>query len=146
MRVEKSETVEATEPTGRINVELLERVKQHILEEPRRYDQSVFGRRSREAPCGTAACIAGWTAVLGGAVEAEQLRSHYGDIRKTAQGLLGLNEEEAAKLFHGEPTCECGVGWPKRFARRYYKAKTTRGRASAAAAFIDHIIRTGKVG
>lgn len=138
-----------------INTELLARVRDHILEEPRRYDQTTFGEASEDAPCGTAACIAGWAAHLSGRVSLKKLRAPMNpvrEIRQTAQRALGLTDEEARVLFTGDPTpCWCGDkdcalgGWPPRFGKRYEKAKTARGRASAAAAYIDHIIATGKV-
>ena len=137
-----------------INTELLEKVKQHILEEPRRYDQGTWGGVSDEAPCGTRACIAGWTIHLGGRVGLETLQQGGGkrSVFRSAQRLLRLSDEEAQALFTGDPSpCGCGEPscglneWPYRFARRYQNAKTARGRAGAAAAYLDWIIRTGKV-
>ena len=58
-----------------INVELLEKVKAKIREEPRRMDMADWGRvidpRRIEGddnlpPCGTVGCIAGWAEILSG--------------------------------------------------------------------------------
>ena len=58
-----------------INVELLERVKAAILEEPRRVSMDDWGINYPDIsvqfdddlpPCGTVACIAGWAAKLSG--------------------------------------------------------------------------------
>lgn len=127
------------------NLKLLARVRDHILEEPRRYNQGVFGQESGEAPCGTRACIAGWAALLGGAATLAELAEGTAEIRDKAQALLGLDAGEADILFHGDPACSCGLNWPTPYARRHAKAKTPRGRARAAADYIDFIIRTGKV-
>ena len=69
---------------SKLNVRLLRRVKKHILEEPRRFvmwswmlTKSRFGstypadgyghvHQVKFASCGTAACVAGWTCLLGG--------------------------------------------------------------------------------
>jgi hypothetical protein len=134
----------------RINVKLLARVRDHILEEPRRYDQELWGRPSDEAPCGTAACIAGWTALLGRKVTLKQLRANP-DVSAVARELLNLEPGEASVLFAGSPGWYCGDPdcslnrWPARYAAQYRRAKTARGRARAAANYIDYIIKTGSV-
>lgn len=51
-----------------LNIELLKKVRDKIASTPEAYDQSVYGRVSKEAPCGTAACIAGWTVLLADAM------------------------------------------------------------------------------
>lgn len=53
-----------------LNIELLERVKQHILEEPKRLDMELWrdtaDKSDPDAPaCRTYACIGGWTELLG---------------------------------------------------------------------------------
>lgn len=136
---------------NRINTELLEKVKAHILEEPRRYNQRTFGGTSDEAPCGTAACIAGWAAHLSGEIDLKTLRRGGSTIEGIAQAALGLTYTEAHILFAGDPTpCFCGRptckdAWPQPYAERYAKAETAEDRARAAADYIDHIIATGKV-
>lgn len=134
----------------RINTELLAKVRDHILEEPRRYDQGTWGKQSEEAPCGTVACLAGWTAYLGGLMTLTELQEGAAVVRERAQRALGLSDIEARMLFAGRPRCDCGsdlceYGWPHRFAIQYENAMTDEGRARAAADYIDHIIATGKV-
>jgi len=122
-----------------MNVELLEKVKQHILEEPRRL---VMGRVKLEGEpgttpkpnslmpiyaagntyeskqkfpdCGTMACIMGWARIL--------------DPVAARDGGFGR-------------LCDAST-WPKRFRNRYAKAKTPIMRAKIAAARIDHFIKT----
>jgi hypothetical protein len=59
-------------------------------------------------------------------------------VREEAKRALRLSNDEAQILFAGEPLCGCGsdscrYGWPSRFAEKYERAKTARGRARAAA-------------
>jgi len=62
----------------KLNIELFEKVKAHILEEPRRLSQITWVTTreqqpvrfaeivssDQEPPCGTVACVAGWTSLL----------------------------------------------------------------------------------
>lgn len=85
------------------NVELLERVMQHIQDHPEQHNQ----REWIENDCGTAACFAGW-AVQFSDMQAVQTLT-YGVFRDAAGGLystgeaaervLGLTFEEALALF-----------------------------------------------
>jgi hypothetical protein len=126
------------------NVELLEKVKLHILEEPRRYNQDVAVKNvsTEVAPCGTQACILGWVVRLG----APRWRCSCGmnDCYAGADGkaakLLGLSHDEAEVVYSGG-----GSLWPSRFREQLRKAKTPRGKARAAANFIDYLIAGGKV-
>lgn len=78
---------------------------------PEAYDQTVYARRT---PCGTAACLGGWTVVLGG-IElrwplldgAAVLRTLDGEwIPDAAQRLLGLNSRDADWLFGPDNTID----------------------------------------
>jgi hypothetical protein len=148
-----------------MNVELLEKVKQHILEEPRRYNQQHwigvgeteirkrFGKVGDLPPCGTMACIAGWTCILAGVdLKGVDLFS----ISDKAEELLGINCIQADRLFSSvaedalvdeemdeDEYQEYFSGdWPYGFAKDYVLAKTAEDRAKVAVARIDHFIAT----
>lgn len=144
----------------RLNIELFKKIREKIATTPDAYDQETYGRRNDYAPCGTAACIAGWACVLGEAEPLETVRSLHeryvsGDkeivkrIPSTAKRLLGLTQEEADVLFYGDPsgynedTDEYEGGWPQPFADRWDAGIDDR--SSIAIDYIDHIIETGTV-
>lgn len=98
-----------------MNIELLQKVKQAILDEPRKMDMNVWFDRfwadeeekvrvlrllgKEEAqlpPCGTIGCIAGWSVLLGSSMDPGEL-VHVGS---TAARLLDLDFEQAYDLFH----------------------------------------------
>lgn len=120
-----------------MNVKLLRKVKKHILAEPKRFCFH-WARKSLEAPCGTRACIAGWTIILGAGlmepfdadgdlvIPKSLTRNKMGYYSGPASKLLGITEEQADRLF---------VYWPSPFKDRGYDAKT-------AAARIEHFIKT----
>lgn len=131
----------------RINVELLEQVKAHILAEPRRYHQAVIGTESERSPCGTAACLFGWAGFLSGEVTLQELarigRYDGEDFMDRVQQHLGFNDAEADIV-----ACRYGERWPEPFKTRFSVAESDgdkAGQARAAADYIDHIIRTGRV-
>jgi len=99
--------------------------------------------------------------VLGGAETLEAVqgaldRYRDGDrslierIPATAKQLLGLTQQEADILFHGDPsgyneeTDEYGSGWPQPFADEWYCALGDE-QPAIAIAYLDYIIETGKV-
>jgi hypothetical protein len=74
-----------------LNVELAERVILHVLTYPEQHEQ---GRYFQDTPCGTTACLAGRTVLLGGSVEQinECIYSVYeSDWATTALALLDPN-------------------------------------------------------
>lgn len=145
----------------KINVELLERVKAHILEEPRRFDMSTFVARASDpslllAPdmrpaCGTVACIAGWAVFLSSGLPKKITEDLYESIESHAAGLLGLGleagdlddeeddpdgESEVSRLFYVP-------NWPAEFRRRYrHTENDPTARARVAADRIDHFLKT----
>ena len=150
---------------GQLNIELFEKIREKIVTTPESYDQGTFGRRDRDAPCGTAACIAGWACVLSGAMDPETLyRTSARDpmeVQDKAAEVLGLSDEDAAILFTGEPEGEdfdpdeewdedyAIGGWPAPFGGDWYEARRsdqldTRA-PQVAIAYLTHIIETGKV-
>lgn len=123
-----------------MNKELLLKIKEHILAEPKRLimDDVAFRGRPGErvydggisfeiADCGTAACIAGWACLLSD----ERPSLWYGER------LLRLNYPEKHYLFFAS-------SWPTKFYHRWRNANTPQERAVIAAERIDHFIEHGK--
>lgn len=140
-----------------VNIELLKQVRDKIATTPEAYDQRVFARKSSAAPCGTAACIAGWACVLSGEMDTAELMRReqaigtvYESIRETAKRVLCLDENEADTLFtetpEGEPDYdeERGNGWPEPFCGEWADSGR-RDRPSIAIAYLNHIIETREV-
>lgn len=141
-----------------LNVKLLRRVKQHILEEPKRLIMSGLLVRKDKfrnkfmtdggvdqfqefAPCGTAACIAGWTVLLH---DGMKTKKEGAQMWHRAAKLLGLDDKcrdgessQTSKLF---VTHE----WGSKIAARYHRAKTQKGRAKIAAERIEQFIKEYK--
>jgi hypothetical protein len=116
-----------------MNVKLLRKIQAAIKAEPRRFVMNNWiNRRSRVAPCGTSACIAGHAVLLSFKLpwkEAAGLRlKEHPSIE--AMRLLKLSYNEATLLFYES-------AWP-------YQFKPGRGTTLAkhAIARIDHFIRT----
>lgn len=136
-----------------MNVELLERVKAHILEEPNRLIMgTVIATDKRDfkdaldgynhetgivevtPPCGTAACIAGWTCILGHPeIKPSEIQYNFG-IATEATRLLDIPNIGA--LYYTN-------NWPEPF-RTDFKTTDLKKRAEVAAARIDHFIETGE--
>jgi len=135
-----------------INYALLRRVRDHILEEPRRLYMGMYIRRKADgdvlstnpwdhgtgktlpyAPCGTAACIAGWAALLSG------LDPKYGWLRAATVAAKALRLGEYSEQFDSLVAVD---RWPEPFQSRYMRAMTAPARAKAAADRIDHFIAT----
>lgn len=120
-------------------------------------------------PCGTVGCIAGWTVFLskpkivdvlaakaadstvdtttqdGEAyvrVGQEQLS---GDAIYSAQDILGLEPDQAKRLFYFSNMVSNMHGyyhWPLKFEDAYRNAKTPRARAKVTVERIEHFIKT----
>lgn len=94
---------------NQLNVELFKKIREKIATTPEAYDQGSYGRKEPNAPCGTAACIAGWASLLSGRVELAQVQScnvfdkSMDLVHDSAVGALGLNDEESAILFTEDP-------------------------------------------
>jgi hypothetical protein len=131
-----------------MNVELLEKVKEHILLKPRTFIMGSFIETIGEVPgrttfyndagdiikfdkCGTAACIAGWATIL----HEKTNQIPYGKIQDRAKSILGITESQSNRLFYD-------TFWPKDFYNRYLTAKSQKQRAQVAAERIDHFIAT----
>lgn len=139
-----------------MNVELLRKVKEHILDEPQRLDMSMFGQRTEgemAPPCGTTACIAGWAVILSDpklfTVDIEEFDDVLSDAYKTGRELLRITPGQARRLFFVG-------GWPLTFKEKmryldmsdYDGTYGTAGlavlkaRAAVAAERIDYFIAT----
>jgi hypothetical protein len=125
----------------RINVELLGRVRDHILEDTRRFnmDRYVNVAYGTDAPhCGTIGCIAGWAVMLVEGIPEEISDSYYAGVAEDARRLLGLTYWEAENLFHVSM-------WPKEYKDRFLAADSIDEEAKVAADFINAIIAAGEV-
>lgn len=133
----------------KMNVRLLRKVKRHILDEPRRYDQNGIlstglepstiyrqGERQWRVPsCGTVACIGGWAFILAPGTKPPEMDFDF------AQNALGLTGKQRDRLFAAASDLNIGY-WPEKFVRAYQSAKSPAARASVAAERIEHFIAT----
>lgn len=141
-------------------VNLLRRVKAHIIEEPRRLAMESWVQVSSEAPCGTAACIAGWACLLTlpkteyakymeslpdpnnndfdhywmRSRKAERIAGRGKKPMNRAMDLLGLKRDAAMELFLDE-------NWPERLSNRFNEAQTAKTQAKIAGQAIDAFIK-----
>lgn len=140
-----------------MNVRLLRKVANHIAAEPQRLIMGRACRTGREIfdedhsrpglathdvsfsvkpPCNTAACYAGWSLILGANANPEDISDDFWvDVKNRAMALLQLEPIQAINLFQLK-------NWPHQFRCRYVKAKSAKGRASAAVGRIEHFIAT----
>lgn len=140
----------------KLNIKLFKKIREKIATTPEAYDQGAWGRREETAPCGTAACVAGWACALSGVATTEELAVartgivRAGWIADIAATRLGLEDDEAAVLFNPRPADEDlsdeYAPWPEPFASQWRSArKDVLKESRAAVAYLDHIIETGKV-
>ena len=147
-------------PAKKMNVKLLRKIQEHILEEPRRLNMENWGAkdfsvsRADDPPCGTVGCIAGLACWLEGKrptlvrdfnFRLGRYESHldYAYAERTGAKLLGLTKADAARLFFVEDVWfDETPHWPARFRNRYKGAKTPRGKAKVTSDRIDHFIKT----
>jgi hypothetical protein len=142
-----------------MNTELLLKVKEEILAEPRKLHMDTWLWDARDflevdgegvpeermPPCKTVGCIAGWAVAVSDprppSEVAEDARFSFGfDAAKRAQSLLGL---KSRKLFHHDEEAAAGSGgyWPEEFTARLKKeAPGTPGYARVVADVIDDLI------
>ena len=151
--------------TGDMNIELLNKIKSHVLEEPKRVwmgdwrirwgDQteiSVGMRRGidweyllqlSKPSCGTTACIAGWAVELGGDGDMKgfpyELRGRKLGFPYELRGrkLLGLNSyAQSDRLFYV-------ASWPEQFRKRLAVAPPqSHEYAQVVADRIDWFVKT----
>jgi hypothetical protein len=146
-------------------IRILTKVKEHILEEPKRLDMDQFAAvyspdtKDPNLPaCKTQGCIAGWTILLEKPKVWKELSATAATLQfeqdldstsdDTAADILGIDSEQADNLFFfkewimSEDEEGNALGWPETYARAYDKAKTLKARASVTAKRIDHFIAT----
>jgi hypothetical protein len=141
-----------------MNVELLLKVKETILTEPRKFIMGDWAiniegwRKTRPGdvplelpdaeypPCGTVACISGWATIIsryGG--DPNKLFEERGVsnpwLEEDGQEALDLSDREALRLFFES-------NWPTQFSDRWETARTQQERAQVAADRIDFFIAT----
>lgn len=129
---------------GQINVELLLRVKEQALREPKRIRMAYWftdGEGEDQDPhhpiefmqdCDTAGCIGGWGLVLAGVEHV----CGWEHARQEMLRVFGLDEPQAMRLFH--------LGhWPEDLRDRHYEAELfSIQRAQIIAERIDRFIAT----
>lgn len=101
----------------KMNVRLLRRIGRYILAEPKRVDMSIFLIHKNTSTdivytfpkCNTVGCIAGWACALN-----ELYPERVSEIEARAAELLGLDAEQANRLFYSNPG---GTPQTKRYAQ-----------------------------
>jgi len=117
-----------------IDVKLLKKVRDHILEEPERLNMYILRVHKRNdtderydfPSCGTVGCIAWWVSVLA-------KPPGRGDIIDFATARLNI-PDSFSELFYLD-------AWPDKFMQRYESARSARQRAKVTAARIDAFIK-----
>lgn len=141
-----------------MNKELLLRVKAHILEEPRRLNmsnwidsgepgtpiafdfeddanwQDLHVLTPEEAPpCGTVACIAGWSCILGMDAPAKEIAKNH-RVEGSARQLLDISPLQKEELFYP-------YNWPNPADYEEYRTcGNAQQRAQVVARVIDAFI------
>jgi len=135
-----------------MNTELLLKVKQKILDEPKQFIMAEWFAKEwnineqlsnlepqRVVPnCKTAACIAGWTLCISEQLTPDIISRRKGEIFSPflkARQELDISLEQADRLFYTN-------GWPHILNFKYSNAYTPEERANVAAERIDHFIKT----
>lgn len=124
-----------------LNFALFRKVIKKLEIAPEAYEQTTYGERDSDAPCGTAACIAGWATVLSGNAAHTNIRRLHRKAQDIATKELGINYEESRTLFGAEPY---GI-WPEPFDLRWARALTRKSQARVAISYLKRILKTGKV-
>lgn len=131
-----------------MNVELLLKVKEAILEEPKRIDMDTWANEDETVPCGTVGCIYGWgqalaTGLRGIAVwdfikKDPSYKNIFGvDIPTSPQAPFDLTFAQAQRLYYVNH-------WPARFRAALNRhLEQTPEYAQVVADRIDHFIKTG---
>jgi len=125
-----------------MNVDLLNRIKERILGEPRQFliegwnqaDKIWNGETYIDIPnCGTACCIAGWATCLSRGENPSILNSipNTGMLGRIA---LDLSIEQAEELFYID-------NWPAEFRNAYYRTVDLTEKAKIACQRIDNFIK-----
>ena len=126
-----------------LNIEMLQRIKKLILEEPRRLEMDSWGYivpkeqavlDEKLPPCGTVGCIAGWANILD-EIDRGIAPDHICiNHQRHAARILGL-DDSGDNVF-------CQDKWPEPFATKYALVRTKEGKAKVTAEYIDHLCET----
>lgn len=125
-----------------MNIELLKKVRAHILEEPKRLFMPGFLARKvsdddegaeRYPACGTIGCYAGWIYELSGEHGDEGVK-----LSMKAADLAGLDHVSANRLFF-----EYVTGWSEEDNRKLWSGDGTPETAALAAKRLDLFIESG---
>lgn len=136
--------------------ELLERVANHILQEPKRFWQDTWGIVGKRAirregfdavpACGTVACRAGWVVALHDGPKMIPVLEDFSrplnsiDVPKRANQILGFgtmtHAPETSELFSSEA---CGPRDKRRFGTHEYARLGAAGLREFMAAHADHL-------
>lgn len=129
----------------KLNIELFKKVRERIANVPDSYRQSVWVESSSRSPCGTVACLAGETVICAapsveqGIAELRALAEND-EVAQRAGELLGLGREyyysTSDTIFD-----EDANGWPQSYRDMFRDGN----RVKAAIAFLDHVIKTGRI-
>lgn len=99
-----------------VNVPLLRKILEHITAHPEEWHQEWWAIKTSESSCGTACCVAGWAAFLGGysfrwghLQDNDKASVNVGGkagktIPEIARKLLGLNQDQGTELFYSGNT------------------------------------------
>lgn len=126
-----------------MNTKLIKQIEQAILAEPRRLEMKTWiNRCDRVAPCGTAACIAGYAVILS---RMEKGKGWYEAAQQISTRHCGL---EAAELLD-IGLCQSLVlfyvaRWPFRYRLRLSHAVDRKAKAKVAVDRLRYFRRTGK--
>lgn len=138
---------------SRLNIELFKKVRDRIKTIPESYDQRYWLGTSKRAPCGTVACLAGETIICSapsvedGIRKLRRMDDRGIDIPSEAARLLGLkgdywslDMDQETAIFLGR-----GQGFPEPYRADYRRARSRTAKAKVVVAFLNHVIKTGKV-
>lgn len=123
-----------------MNVELLEKVKEAILEEPLRIDMNTWANEDKSVPCGTVGCIYGWgqaiTTKLRGKELWEQIKRKFATITATLDNPFDISTVQASRLYYE-------YNWPSEYRDKLLDFEPqTPEYAQVVADRIDHFIAT----
>lgn len=145
-----------TLPYGKLNRQKVERIKRVILEEPDRFfmegfaviHDMRFGVSLRKPmppgwhkpPCGTTACLSGWSNILKNQDEGLPYTESLSDMTRAYRWLTDAADDEEDVDY--EPMWDLFYvnEWPWVYRKLYEGAETSRTRARAAADLLDHLV------
>ena len=129
-----------------MNTELLKKIKEAILAEPRNFNMAMWILWDADAPCGTTACIGGWAAVIANELKDPGEQRALQEGHQLGNRLTFENGTEALNLSKMEESRLCyDDNWPEPFRTRYSEASDRDDRqlmAQIAAERIDYFIAT----